>query len=220
MPLSFIYLLLLLAIALFLVTLIQVGIISIAFDKLGLSPHAGLLLLIGSLLGSAVNIPVYLRRSRFPDHDAGHSRRSPPWGYPRRAVPGRTLIAVNVGGCLIPVAVSLYLVVVHGLNLFVTALALAVVAAVSYLFSRPIPGLGIGMPLFVAPLASVITALVLDPAHSAPLAYTSGTLGVLIGADLLRLRDIDRLNTPVASIGGAGTFDGIFFTGIIAAILA
>ena len=116
--------------------------------------------------------------------------------------------------------VSLYLFGHHALGLAVTLLALMIVTAVSYLFSRPIPGLGIGIPLFIAPLVSVLTALLLDPQHSAPLAYISGTLGVLIGADLLRLRDIDQLGVPVASIGGAGTFDGIFFTGIIAALLA
>ena len=52
-----------------------------------------------------------------------------------------------------------------------------------------------------------------------PLAYISGTLGVLIGADLMRLRDVRKLATPFASIGGAGTFDGIFLTGIIAVLL-
>jgi uncharacterized membrane protein len=60
----------------------------------------------------------------------------------------------------------------------------------------------------------------LSPAHSAPLAYADGTLGVLIGADLARLQDIRHLGTPLAAIGGAGAFDGIFITGIVAALLA
>jgi uncharacterized membrane protein len=51
-------------------------------------------------------------------------------------------------------------------------------------------------------------------------AYISGTLGVLIGADLLHLRHLAALRSPVVSIGGAGTFDGIFLTGIIAVLLA
>ena len=68
--------------------------------------------------------------------------------------------------------------------------------------------------------AATLAALLLDPAHSAPLAYISGTLGVLIGADLLRLRDIGKLGLPMASIGGAGTFDGIFLTGLVAVLLA
>jgi len=52
------------------------------------------------------------------------------------------------------------------------------------------------------------------------MAYISGTLGTLIGADLINLGKIEGLQAPVASIGGAGTFDGIFFTGILAVLLA
>jgi len=85
--------------------------------------------------------------------------------------------------------------------------------------SRPMAGLGIGMPILLAPIAAAIIALLINPVHAAPLAYISGTLGVLIGADLLRLRDIQKMSIPAASIGGAGTFDGIFLTGMIAVLL-
>jgi uncharacterized membrane protein len=220
MPLTFIYLVVLFVIGIFLVALIQVGAISIAFDKLGLSPQAGMLLLLGSLIGSGINVPVYWRESGWEAIASRLPRKPVPWGFPRLGPQGKTLIAVNVGGCLIPVAVSFYLFTHHGYGLTVTMLAIAIVATVSYLFSRPIPGMGIGMPLFVAPVTSVIAALLLNPQHAAPLAYIGGTMGVLVGADLMRMRDIDRLGVPVASIGGAGTFDGIFFTGIIAALLA
>ena len=74
--------------------------------------------------------------------------------------------------------------------------------------------------VLVGPISAAIVGLVISPEHSAPLAYISGTLGVLIGADLLHMKDISRLGTPYASIGGAGTFDGIFITGIVAALLA
>jgi uncharacterized membrane protein len=202
------------------VALIQVGVISIAFEKLGLSPQTAVLLLLGSLIGSGINIPVYLRKQKPGGFPGNMPMPTPPWGFPRLTFPGKTLIAVNVGGCLIPGGLSLYLLLHQSISPAAVILALAVVTAASYLFSRPVPGIGIGMPVFVAPLVSALTASVLDPGHSAPLAYISGTLGVMIGADLLRLRDIDRLHAPVASIGGAGTFDGIFFTGIIAALLA
>jgi uncharacterized membrane protein len=67
---------------------------------------------------------------------------------------------------------------------------------------------------------------------AAPVAYIAGTLGTLIGADLLNLRAILRGSllpateaeeTPakvIDSIGGAGVFDGIFLTGILAPFLA
>ena len=55
---------------------------------------------------------------------------------------------------------------------------------------------------------------------AAPLAYIAGTLGTLIGGDLLNLGLLPGLGAPVASIGGAGTFDGVFLTGILAVLLA
>ena len=219
MPLTPWSLIALFLVVVFLVTLIQVGIITIAFEKLGLSPQAGLTLVLGSLFGSVINIPVYRRAHATPGFDLTELLDPRVWQLPtapRRA----TLIAVNLGGCIIPVAVSLYLFVQHALSAVTTLLAIAIVSTVSYRFSRLIPGIGIGMPVFLAPLVSALVGLLLDPDHSAPLAYISGTLGVLIGADLLHLRDISASRVRVASVGGAGTFDGIFITGIVAALLA
>jgi uncharacterized membrane protein len=52
------------------------------------------------------------------------------------------------------------------------------------------------------------------------LAFAAGVLGPLIGADLLHLREVNKISTGVASIGGAGTFDGIVISGLIATLLA
>jgi uncharacterized membrane protein len=68
--------------------------------------------------------------------------------------------------------------------------------------------------------AAAITAAFISWRNAAPLAYAGGSLGVLIGADLLNLGKLQRLGAPVASIGGAGTFDGIFVTGLFAVLLA
>jgi uncharacterized membrane protein len=95
-----------------------------------------------------------------------------------------------------------------------------VVTTASYFFSRPVQGIGIAMPVLLAPLVTVVTALILAPENSAPLAFSSGVLGVLLGADILHLREIRRMGVRIASIGGAGTFDGVFLTGIIAVLLA
>ncbi len=94
------------------------------------------------------------------------------------------------------------------------------ITLLSYKSSELIPGFGVGMPIFLAPLSAALIALVIDPEHAAQLAYMSGVLGVLIGADLLRIKNIAQLGTSIAVIGGAGTFDGIFLTGLIAALLA
>ena len=131
-----------------------------------------------------------------------------------------TIIAVNVGGALpIPIAMSLYLLVRHRLWLR-GAIATVVVAAVCYSLSQPVRGLGIAEPVFVPALTSGIVALVLAYERAAPLAYIGGSLGTLIGADLLNLGSVRGLGAPVASIGGAGTFDGIFLIGIVAVLIA
>ncbi len=203
----------------FLFVLIQVGALQIAFDKLGLEPEAGMTLLFASLLGSLVNLPLFRMEAEEPDEPPPEPFRSL---LKHRQIPfeGYTTVAVNLGGCLLPLTFSTYLVLNAGAAVFDYVLAVITVSAVSYYASRPLPGIGIGMPIIIAPLAAAIAGIVIDPEHSPALAYVGGTLGVLIGADLLRLKDIRKMGSPVASIGGAGTFDGIFITGIIAVLLA
>ncbi len=136
-----------------------------------------------------------------------------------------TIIAVNVGGCVIPVGLALYEFSYleangSGLAWRVGAAILANVA-VCYLIARPVPNVGIAMPGVVPPLVAVVTALILAPAEAPPVAFIAGVLGPLIGADLLHLKDISKIaSTGIASIGGAGTFDGIVLSGIAAAYLA
>src|SRR5581483_5956574 len=130
-----------------------------------------------------------------------------------------TIVAVNVGGALIPTVMSLYLLVRH--NLWISGvLATAVVTIVAHVLAHPIRGLGIAEPVFVPAVSACVVSLLLAGRRAAPLAYISGSLGTLIGADLLNLDKVRGLGAPVASIGGAGTFDGIFVTGLLAVIYA
>ena len=219
-PFSAVYLILFVMLIGFLLAFVQVGILTIAFEKLGLSAHSAFLLLFSSLIGSAINLPLFRI-----DAEAASIENVPQQlrGLLQRAMlefHGKTLIAVNVGGGLIPVAFSLYLMNHHPLPAGQVVVATALVSTVCYLASKPIPGLGIGMPIFVAPIAAALIAVIINQTESAPLAYISGTLGVLIGADVLRLGNIRTMGVPIASIGGAGTFDGIFLTGIVAVLLA
>ncbi|MFO7602479.1 MAG: DUF1614 domain-containing protein [Gammaproteobacteria bacterium] len=212
-----IHLILFFLLLIFLLAFVHVGIFTLALDKLGVSSQSAFTILFASLLGSGINLPL----RRVPSASAPGSENWPSLPYtPRYFIPGTTLIAINVGGALIPVLVSLYLLRLHALLLGAALLCIAIVALISFHFSRPIRGIGIGMPILIAPLAAALTALLVDPQHSAPLAYIGGTLGVLVGADLFRLKDIRQMAPPVASIGGAGTFDGIFITGIVAVLLA
>ena len=205
----------------FLFIFVHIGLITIAAGKLGLSGDQVFLFLLGSLIGSHVNIPVKrIKREEevFVD-EVVVSFFGMRYVVPRIREPRYTVIAVNVGGCVIPVLVSLYLMAKNGL-FFTPLMATAVVAMVCYKLARPVPGVGIAVPMFIPPLLAALVALVLAPEKAPVVAYISGTLGTLIGADLLHLKDVERLKAPVASIGGAGTFDGIFLTGIIAVILA
>jgi uncharacterized membrane protein len=99
-------------------------------------------------------------------------------------------------------------------------IATAFVAAVCHLLAHPIPGLGIAEPVFVPAITTAIVALLLSRRYAAPLAYIGGSLGTLIGADLLNLDKVQGLGAPVASIGGAGSFDGIFLISILAVLIA
>ncbi len=194
---------------LLLVAMIQVGILRYAYMRLGVSSGAALLLLLGSLIGSYINIPVV----QLPEQHILSGRHVEFFGvhYSVPVVidwPG-TVVAINVGGALIPTLMSLYLLAknqVWGLGL----LAIACVAGVSHWLAQPVPGVGIAVPTFAPALTAAISAWVLSRRYAAP----------LIGADLLNLGRIQGLGTPVASIGGAGTFDGIFLTAILAVLIA
>lgn len=201
-----------------LIALVQIGLLQIAFNKLGLSPSSAYLLLFSSLFGSMINLPLFTMRT---DLQSPAEVRQPLFpGFPLWRFANRTLVALNVGGGLIPIGFSLYLFLHSDVVLLEVLQGIFFVSLVSYFFSRPVHGLGIGMPILVAPLSAALVAVLLNPDASPPLAYISGTMGVLIGADLLRLKDIRRMGAPFAAIGGAGTFDGIFITGIVAVLLA
>ena len=203
----------------FLVAFVQLGVLQLAFHKLGLSADSAALLLMVTLFGSLLNLPLFTVRTD-PAEQERRLRDIPPALLARiKVIPGRTVIAVNVGGCVVPLAFSLYLFNLSRPDVLHAVTAVATVAMVSYGISFSIPRVGIAMPVLVAPLTAAAAALMLDPEQAPALAYIGGTLGVLIGADILRLKDIGKLGEPVASIGGAGSFDGIFVTGIVAVLL-
>ncbi|MCX6000439.1 MAG: DUF1614 domain-containing protein [Chloroflexi bacterium] len=126
---------------------------------------------------------------------------------------------INLGGAIIPFVFSLYLLAIEKAPLLQTIIATAVVAAVAKIVARPQPGRGILMPLWIPPVLAVGMALILARDNVAPVAYVCGSMGTLIGADLLNYRSFDKLGGQVLSIGGAGVFDGIFLVGVVAALL-
>jgi len=203
----------------FVVVLVELKILQYAYEAIGVDRRYVFLLLLVSLLGSSINIPV----AHLPPETL-ETRQVIEFFGMRYVVPALTnypgtIIAVNLGGAVIPTILSLYLVLKHGI--YAQALvAVGIVTAAVHLMAHPVPGLGIAVPMFIPPLVTAVVALVLSRRYAAPLAYVAGSLGTLIGADLMNLGKIRGLGAPVASIGGAGKFDGIFLTGLIAVLLA
>lgn len=202
-----------------LVALVEVRAIEYAYARIGVEPRYMFLILLLTLLGSYVNIPLWRFRG---DQVLAHEEV---WAFGVRwVVPvledrSRTVIAINLGGAVISLLLSVRLMLRRGI-FGETAIAAAFVASVTYLVARPVPGIGIVVPTIVPPVAAAAAALVLSPDVAPAVAYVAGTMGTLIGADLMNLGRVRGLGAPIVSIGGAGTFDGIFVTGILAVLLA
>jgi len=202
-----------------LIILIQLRILSYAYMRLGVGPGVALVLLFGSLIGSYFNIPITVLHA-----SPVRSGQIVEFFGMRYIVPvvvswPGTVLAVNVGGAIIPTLMSTYLIIRYQFWLKAT-LVTAAIAFVIHSMATPVPGIGIAVPVFAPVMTTAILAFILSREYAAPLAYIGGSMGTLIGADLLNLDKIGSLGAPVASIGGAGTFDGIFLTGILAVLLA
>jgi uncharacterized membrane protein len=219
LPLPIAFFSILVGIFVFLLVLLQVKALRYAYMSVGFSAGGAMLILLGSLAGSYFNIPLF----ELPERHivSGHHVTFFGMRYVVPVVvdwPG-TIVALNVGGALIPGLTSLYLLVRHGL--WVRGfLVIACVAALCHQLAQPVRGLGIALPVFVPAIASAAVALLLSLRRAAPLAYIGGSLGTLVGADLLNLNRVQGLGAPLVSIGGAGTFDGIFLTGVLAVLIA
>lgn len=202
-----------------LVILIQLRILRYAYMRLGVGPGAALLLLFGSLIGSYFNIPITVLPGQTVQSGQIVEFFGMQYVVPFVVSSPGTVLAINVGGAVIPTIMSTYLVIRYQLWLK-AAIATAAIAFVIHSMATPVHGIGIAVPVFAPVVATAILAFILSREYAAPLAYIGGSMGTLIGADLLNLDKISGLGAPVASIGGAGTFDGIFLTGILAVLLA
>lgn len=218
-PLIFFLMFIFLLLALVLLPFLLVGMMGSAFLKLGLPPATMFWLLILTLVGSMINIPIHQIESQNLVKDQMVSF----FGMRYRAPVVRTLktvLAINVGGAVIPTLLSIYLLTKMELTLGVPVVV-GLVTLVANRLARPVRGLGIALPGLIPPVVAALGAyLFCPPELRAPTAYIAGTMGILVGADLLKLNEIGKLGAPVASIGGAGTFDAIFLSGIIAVLLS
>jgi uncharacterized membrane protein len=218
-PVEWPFLLALFLLFLIILTLIELRVLRYAYEQMGISPRSAMWILLFTLLGSSINIP--LARFRPEKVISGVVVNYFGMRYVVPVVhhwPG-TVLAINVGGALIPIMLSLYLAFRNRI-VFKSLLAIAAVALVTYSLAQPVRGVGITLPIFIPPIVALLAALILSWRQAGPLAYIGGSMGTLIGADLMNLGRVPGLGAPVASIGGAGTFDGVFLVGIVAVLLA
>ncbi|MBB4199672.1 hypothetical protein CCR94_07350 [Rhodoblastus sphagnicola] len=202
-----------------LLLLVQIRILRFAYMSLGVSSGWALALLAASLLGSSIDIPIAELSGGDLVAPGDVSFLGMRYPVPEFIDEPGVVLAINVGGALIPTLLSLYLMATRGIwgRALVTT---AVITVICHMLAQPVRGVGIALPIFVPPIAAALVAAIVSWEELAPLAYVGGSLGVLLGADVLNLGLLSTLGAPVASIGGAGTFDGIFVTGLLAALLA
>lgn len=213
LPFSFLLLIIFIALFPILVLLFQLGLTEVISSKLGFPPEFGVFIYFLSLFGSFINIPIKKEPILWMPSEYEFLRRF--LGLPKEI--RYRIIAVNLGGCIIPVLLSIYLL--KFAPIFKVLLGIIVMAILCYFLARPVPGIGITIPMFMPPLLCFLITLILEPGNSA-FAYIVGVLGTLIGADLLHLGKFNRTKAGgIMSIGGAGVFDGIFLVGILSVLL-
>jgi len=210
---------------LFLLPLFFANVMLVALAKLGLSPGVSIAAVFAIFFGSLINIPV----KKIPRQEILEVSPLDMFGFGRmfpRFIRRRsyTIIALNVGGCIIPFLVACYefIRVASGGWPALLAMAAAVLIniLVCYRLARPVEGVGIVMHAFIPGLLAALCGLIFYPQSAALIAFNAGVLGPLLGADLLNLRKVSQISTGLASIGGAGTFDGIVISGFLATLLA
>ena len=168
-------------------------VMSFSFRKMGIPGHLVIPALVAILVGGFFNIPIW---------------RS-----------GDVTLAVNFGGAIIPMIISFYLL--RKAPLLQTVLSVAVVATVSGLLADvDAGGIRLSFGWLILPFTAVSLALILARRNAPQVAFIAGTLGAIIGVDLVHLPEISHAGAVNASIGGRGVFDGILTTGIIASLLA
>lgn len=191
-----------------LIVLFFFNIVAFSFERLGISPQVVFLLLFLILFGSLINIPITRRTVR---------SREVRFGWFHVPVRQESGLAINVGGAIIPTALAIYLL--FQVPLWPALIATALMIIICKFLTRPVPGRGLSIPMFIPPILSTLFAILLAGKFAAPVAFISGVLGTLIGGDLLNLGKARRLGGGVLSIGGAGVFDGIFLVGVFSVLL-
>jgi uncharacterized membrane protein len=230
LPLSIVLLLLIITIPLIVIYLF-LRLTEAAFEEIGFDHWHATLAVFGSFIGSLINIPLYAGTiSSYPEWYITLASTFAP-GFPTTFYP--FYLAINIGGAIVPLIISAHLVLARRVSPLKAGVGILAVALITYILAQPVPGEGIVLSFWVSPILAVICSLVLLRGYcGAPsLAYISGSIGTLLGADIMNILTpgvlpalspvgLQTSKSLVLSIGGAGVFDGIFLTGILAVLFA
>lgn len=163
-----------------------------SFEGIGMRRREVGLLLLGSLSTMFLNLPIFIYKNYF--------------------------LAMNIGGALIPIVLSFYLMKENSMPFYKMLAGISLVAFAAYMITK-VTSVGViaYFPFYLLPsiLASLIALLVyfLSPISSA-YSYSISTLGVLIGGDFSHLPEI--FQHPFAgSMGGAGLYDMVYLAGLL-----
>ena len=230
LPLVIVLLLLIIAIPLIVIYLF-VRLTENAFEQIGFDHYHATLAVFGSIIGSLIDIPLH----------AGSISSYPGWYIKLASTfdPGFTTafhpfyLAINVGGAIVPLIISAHLILTHRVSALKAGAGVLIVAIITYYLAAPVAGEGIVLPFWVSPTVAAICSIILSRGYDkAPsIAYISGSMGTLLGADIMNLLTpgvipalspvgLQTTKPLILSIGGAGVFDGIFLTGILAVLFA
>jgi len=172
-----------------------------AFKSVGFTVHETLVLLPGSIVAFRFipNIPIFAQ--------------------------GNAVLCFNVAGCLIPLLVSWRVLKTGRAPLWACIIGVVIVSIIANHLSSFAPGRGVIISdIYTPSLAACLTSIALSRKWKqvGPVSYVSSSMGILVGCDLLRLREILSYPAPTTTyvtIGGAGIFDAIFVAGIVAIMM-
>ncbi|MCS7121812.1 MAG: DUF1614 domain-containing protein [Archaeoglobaceae archaeon] len=219
-PLHLPFFLIFILLPLFLTFLLVPTVFQVLF---GVEKEVALLLFLLIVIGSFINIPVYKKPATF------YSYQYNVFGIIYYVVrKGKIVVAVNLGGCIFPsiLAFKAFLDTLIFINFVYFFIFLALATILSYAAAKPVRHVGIVMPMLFPVLIAISSSILVVFLSSAPLyvlpklSFTIGVFSTILGADILHLKDIEKIGEGVVSIGGAGTFDGIFLTGIFSALVS
>jgi uncharacterized membrane protein len=218
---------LIVALIIFVIPLLILGIIGAAFARLGFSWITALAVILLMLLGSGVNLPIYkikrdtIRLSEINSNvfDIGEQSGSHAW---------ETIVSLNLGGAIFPLAISTYLIyragMIVGSQLVISVCAgVIAVSVITFVATRSFPRVGLRVPLLMPALTALLVSILLNGGvglTAAVPAFVSGVVGTLLGGNIAHLLKVRDLDIDEISIGGGGTFAAIFICCILPTLIA